>query len=700
MKKLLTSLMVLVLTATVMYAAPKPKILVQNVTPYMLATTPVLASDSCVTSGLSTVANKTFVYLSVMNVGDTASVSSSTWNFNSVPSGSSATLTSIPSLGWYKFFADVKGVYMVHVSITTSTGTKDSTLQITSGDYVGTGGFDSVAAVYPNCMTCHSSMPEFTAIFNRWKVSPHATTFKTNITSGSPFFGTSCFKCHTTGYDRNKYAVNNGFDDKARTLGWAWSVYAPPKPGNWDTIKNRFSSLVAFSGVGCEMCHGSGSEHAQGGDTTKIASSLNSGNCGSCHDLPPHENIYGQWLRSAHGIGDIFEGRNVADSLRNNIASDCNRCHDGRNQVDYTKKTVGGPNIFTPPALNKGDMTKIGCPVCHDPHGNSNDFGLRNHPSDTLANGYSYAFTGAGKTCITCHMARRNARTYITVRGSFSSTWGPHSSVQGDNLLGQNFATFGFPFVSGSHKNIDGACVGCHMAATTDTGTVTRDKVGGHTWNLHDAASNYDHTAGCQGCHPGKTSFDDFIAPDDYDGNGLAESWQKEVAGCLKNLRIALPPAGLDSVNWQLIARDSLNLNLRKAFWNYQMVTNDRSLGMHNPALTIQVLLASKLYAVGVQQNGTEIPVKFELSQNYPNPFNPSTKINFSLPKAEQVTLKIYDITGKEIVTLVNQKYTAGKYTTDWMGTDANGKAVSSGVYFYKIVAGNYIETKRMVFLK
>jgi flagellar hook assembly protein FlgD len=143
-----------------------------------------------------------------------------------------------------------------------------------------------------------------------------------------------------------------------------------------------------------------------------------------------------------------------------------------------------------------------------------------------------------------------------------------------------------------------------------------------------------------------------------------------------------------------------MNLNLRKAFWNYQMITNDKSLGMHNPALTVQVLLTSKLYAVGVQQNGTEIPVKFELSQNYPNPFNPSTKISFSLPKAELVTIKIYDLTGKEIATLVNSKKAAGKYTTDWMGTDANGKAVSSGVYFYKIVAGNYIETKRMVFLK
>lgn len=700
MKKIITSLMVLVLTATVMFAAPKPKIMVQNVSPYMLTNTPALVPDSCITTGLSSVANGTYVYLSVMNIGDTAAVQTSAWTFNSKPSGSTATLTSIPSLGWYKFFADLKGVYKVQVSITTSTGTKDTILQVTSSDYVGVGGFDNVPAVYPNCMSCHSSMPEFTAVFDRWKVSKHGTTFKTNIVSGSAGFGTSCFKCHTTGYDNKKYALNGGFDDKARTLGWVWSNYSPPKPGNWDTIKNRFSALVPLAGIGCESCHGAGSEHAMGGDTTKIAVDYDAGACSSCHDNPWRYPQVAQWKNSIHSA-PVFEGRAVADNLRNNIASDCNRCHDGRNHIDYTKKTVGGPNVFTAPALNKGDQVSMGCPTCHDPHGNTNEFALRNHPSDTLANGYSYAFTGAGKTCLSCHMSRQNNNTFVTVKGSFSAYWGPHESTQGDVLLGQNAAKFNnVPYITGSHKNIGGACVGCHMAPTTDTGTVTRDKVGGHSMKLHDAASNFDHTKGCVGCHPGKTSFDDFVAPEDYDGNGLTEAWQKEVDGCLKNLRIALPPVGLDSINWTLIARDSMNLNLRKAYFNYQLIKNDGSRGMHNPFYTIQVLTTSRNSFVGVQQIGTEIPVKFDLSQNYPNPFNPSTKINFQLPKAEQVTLKIYDISGKEIITLVNSKYAAGKYSTDWMGTDANGKSVSSGVYFYKIIAGSNIQTKRMVFIK
>jgi hypothetical protein len=695
MKRLFTALMVLVLTAGVIYSAPRPVVLPQTVTPHMLLNS-VFTPDSCVATGLNVFANKTFFYMSVMNIGDTSAIQSSTWSFVSKPAGSTATLVSIPSLGWYKFRADLVGTYEVKASITTSTGTKDSTFKFTSSTFVGTGGFYNVPAIYPNCMSCHGNMTEFTTIFNKWKGSGHANIFRYEIDSGAAYYATSCMKCHTTGYDHNLFVDNGGFDDRARTLGWNWTTWAPPKVGNWDSLKAKYPSLVAFASIGCENCHGAGSEHSMGGDTTKISTTTKSNACMSCHDEPWRHNIVQMYENSTHSEA-VFEGRNVADSLRNNIANDCNMCHDGRNHIDYTKKTVGGPNVFTPPALNRADQVVIGCPTCHEPHSGE----LRNHPSDTLATGYNYAFTGAGKTCISCHRSRRNNKVYVTIKGSFSSTWGPHESQQGDVLLGQNAATFNnVPYVSGSHRNISGACVGCHMAPTTDTGTVTRDKVGGHTWNLHYAATNYDHVKGCLGCHPGVTSFDDFVAPEDYDGDNTVEPWQKEVEGCIRNLRIALPPVGVDSVAWGLIAKDSMNINLRKAYWNYLLIMNDGSLGMHNPFFAIQVLLTSKNSFVGIKPTSSEIPLVFDLSQNYPNPFNPTTKINFSLPQATNVTLKIYDITGREIVTLINEKLQPGKYSTDWAGLDRNYQQVASGVYFYKMVAGNNIATKRMVLIK
>lgn len=695
MKRLLTALLVLAVTVSVVYSAPRPVIKAQAVTPHMLANS-VFTADSCVATGLRVFANKTFMYMSVMNIGDTATIQSATWTFVSRPAGSNATLVSIPSLGWYKFRSDVEGTYEVKASITTSTGTKDSTFKFYSSNFVGTGGFYNVPAQFPNCMSCHGNMTNFTAVFNKWKNSGHANIFRYEIDSGAAYYSTSCMKCHTTGYDHNLYVDNGGFDDKARTLGWNWTAWAPPKKGNWDSLRNKYPSLVAFASIGCENCHGAGGQHSMGGDTNKIQISYDANACISCHDEPWRHNIVQQWEHSLHAEA-LFEGRNVADSLRNNIMNDCNMCHDGRNHIDYTKKTVGGANYFTRPALNRADQVMIGCPTCHEPHSGE----LRPHPSDTLANGYNYSNTEEGKTCISCHRSRRNNNTYITVKGSFTSTWGPHGSTQGDVLLGQNAAKFNnVPYVSGSHRNIDGACTGCHMAPTTDTGTVTRDKVGGHSMTLHYAPTNYDHVKGCLGCHPGVSSFDDFVAPEDYDGDNTVEPWQKEVEGCIRNLRIQLPPTGLDSVSWQMIARDSMNLNLRKAYFNYQMIERDGSLGMHNPFYTIQVLLTSKNYAVGIQQNGTEIPLVFDLSQNYPNPFNPSTKINFSLPQATHVTLKIYDITGREIITLVNQKMQPGKYVTDWAGLDGNNQQVASGVYFYKMIAGNNIATKRMVLIK
>jgi hypothetical protein len=89
------------------------------------------------------------------------------------------------------------------------------------------------------------------------------------------------------------------------------------------------------------------------------------------------------------------------------------------------------------------------------------------------------------------------------------------------------------------------------------------------------------------------------------------------------------------------------------------------------------------------------IPKEFILNQNYPNPFNPSTNIEFSIPKSEFVTLKVYSILGEEVANLVSEKLTTGQYRCEW---DANGLA--SGVYLYRIQAGEYVEAKKMVMMK
>ncbi len=97
----------------------------------------------------------------------------------------------------------------------------------------------------------------------------------------------------------------------------------------------------------------------------------------------------------------------------------------------------------------------------------------------------------------------------------------------------------------------------------------------------------------------------------------------------------------------------------------------------------------------GAGNNANLVPNKFELSQNYPNPFNPATKINFAIPKQGLVTMKIYDILGREVRTLVNEVKQAGNYTVDF-----NASEFSSGVYFYKLTSGDFSDIKRMILVK
>jgi len=92
-------------------------------------------------------------------------------------------------------------------------------------------------------------------------------------------------------------------------------------------------------------------------------------------------------------------------------------------------------------------------------------------------------------------------------------------------------------------------------------------------------------------------------------------------------------------------------------------------------------------------------PFNYELSQNYPNPFNPSTVISYQLAKKSNTTLKIYDIIGNEITTLVDKVQPAGNYTIEFSANDFS-RIISSGVYIYKLQSGNYINTKKMLLLK
>jgi hypothetical protein len=102
------------------------------------------------------------------------------------------------------------------------------------------------------------------------------------------------------------------------------------------------------------------------------------------------------------------------------------------------------------------------------------------------------------------------------------------------------------------------------------------------------------------------------------------------------------------------------------------------------------------LTSVGVEENNNiNSPIEFELSQNYPNPFNPGTVIRYQLPVASQISLKVFNVLGNEITTLVNDYKPAGSYDVDF-----NSANLSSGVYFYQLKAGTFIQTRKMLLIK
>ncbi len=93
--------------------------------------------------------------------------------------------------------------------------------------------------------------------------------------------------------------------------------------------------------------------------------------------------------------------------------------------------------------------------------------------------------------------------------------------------------------------------------------------------------------------------------------------------------------------------------------------------------------------------NLSELVSSYELSQNYPNPFNPVTNINFSIPSASNVSLSVYNVSGQEVASMVNERMSAGTYKVDW-----NAVNFTSGIYYYTIRTENFVQTRKMLLIK
>jgi len=158
-----------------------------------------------------------------------------------------------------------------------------------------------------------------------------------------------------------------------------------------------------------------------------------------------------------------------------------------------------------------------------------------------------------------------------------------------------------------------------------------------------------------------------------------------------------------DSVSWFSMSPSNITVPLFGEGIVESFITGDTT-GNNFVYVIEEAQYASRCFYFRVELNvltdvensvTSNIPEEFILEQNYPNPFNPSTKIKYSVPELSFTTLKVYDVLGNEVATLVDEYLPAGSYETDF-----NAKGLASGMYLYRLQAGSFVETKKMILLR
>lgn len=675
-----------------------------------------------ISSGLRAVGRFSRSYWSVDTTG-TNVVDNPAWSIVTRPAGSTAAFDSADGKFINSLKTDVQGQFIV--SVTYGGTTVYDTIQ--SSIYVGVGSDPEAGC------PCHNDVfapGDARAIKSSWAQSPHAVIFAQGVTGqlevdatiNKGSYALSCVQCHTIGWEPG---ANNG------NFGYVAHQVPAASPSSWDSTwfaglqwtpdgrdvlisyqdstiyKNLPSQLKPLGYIGCESCHGPAYDHRATMSRLAIGKSLDASLCNMCHDGSTRHTIGSYFNMSGHAT--LASGTPPGGHA---TSASCAPCHTGKGFVYYAehgKDTTGIAGIWD----SSFQGSPIACAVCHDPHGNSNEFQLRVVALDSLRNGYRIPAGqgGLGQMCANCHNSRYSVNKKVTTKApyyGFSDRFGPHDNPQGDMYFGSNGYQYGDNNLTGigTHLGLENGCVTCHMQDRMryTNGKPNNNPQANHSFSMADTAWGFDPVAVCRPCHGNITDFNDVKASYDYDQNGVIEGVQTEILGLLNRLKARLP---IDASTGDVITmmKDSLAIKNRpdlvQAIWNYWFVKNDKSNGIHNAHYAVSLLQkAMGIYPLDVKKNDLSVPREFALNQNYPNPFNPSTQISFSLPKSEYVKLEVYDMVGRLVKSLASTTMSAGNFTLTWDGNDQNGVRVASGMYLYRLQAGSFTSVKKMLLLK
>ena len=662
-----------------------------------------------ISTGLRAVGTKSRAYWTVDTLGS-AQVGTPTWTLVTKPAGSVATLDSANGTWINSVKVDTVGEYIVSAQV----GTQTAYDTIWASTYVGVS-TDANAGCF-----CH---PGATTIKTAWEKSVHGTMFFRSMTGheemerGKGAYAAGCIKCHTTGWDPT--AANNNFGIKVKQSGWdtTWYKGLESYAGDyWITTgdSSKWNLLTAdekkLGNIGCESCHGPAQAHATSAQATRIGMSKYSPDmCNQCHDGSRRHSLGTFFHQSKHNeveIGAAAEGGRA----------NCQPCHVGAGLMYYFNNNMDTTGIASKWVLSRDAMTSISCQVCHDPHGNDNEFALRTMTlkGDSLKGGYvlpAQFRSSTGNICMICHGGRYAVKARITKTAPYygwADRFYPHYNTQGEMLFGAGAYQYDDNSFTGlmTHAGVEGGCVGCHMQDRKNRLDGGGNMLANHSFSMSDtlfAAGVYKPTDACAPCHGEIEDFDDIRALYDYDRDGAIEGVQSEVTGLLDALKAKLP---LDATTGMPVTmrKDSLAVKNRpdliQNIWNWYFVYEDRSKGVHNTKYSVRILYKALGWTPLAVEATDGMPTEFGLNQNYPNPFNPTTSISFSMPKDGHVLLQVYDVTGALVKTLVDQTMRAGNMQAAWDGTNLSGNKVASGVYLYRMAAGDFVAAKKMVLMK
>ncbi len=296
---------------------------------------------------------------------------------------------------------------------------------------------------------------------------------------------------------------------------------------------------------------------------TVVEETTQAQSCFSCHSDADTKLVDAeqQWDRSRHATG----------STLNENDSSCKGCHTSEGFIARATGTPAPDTIENPTAIH--------CFTCHSPH-TSGDFRLRWTANATIMDGTTYDL-GAGNICVACHQARRDVNVYVAGQPSLTSRWGPHYGTQGDMLLGSNgyeYASYSYERSTHREATEDG-CLDCHYKATSQY------VVGGHSFEMESTVNGEEvlNTGACAPCHGPVSDFN-------------LGAVQDSVDVLLEDLKANLITAGLLDATTGLPKTVKTSADSAGAVWNYRMISDDRSKGVHNPKYVMGLLKSSIQY--------------------------------------------------------------------------------------------------------